>query len=231
MCVGSRIITKMSVVDTHHDAVNALYRRSDDYSEGIRIRSIWKVCYQANFTSKIVTYKTSKWHFSQIGLLLPWTYHHFKKAILDCISRTAKLLTNRITNRFSKRPKTAGWVCVNCNPSWKLSKVEDEMYNFGQQYCGAARWEIRRFWRKGFNSAYIRCQGVQTKNKYKRIGPLWIKEWQGFFVPGQCYLAKQHQNRKEVTFTFESWKNIYPTTLQTVKLVLNPQVNRSLGKQ
>lgn len=111
----------------------------------------------------------------------------------DRPARTSQNLINRVANKLSDRPKTAGSVSAN----WAAAngKGEDSavLYSSSQKYGGNAVRPMKTFVKnKAFNK-----QGSNAHRRYGR--PRWIRGIKGCFVCKGDHRANEHHSREEVT--------------------------------
>lgn len=102
-------------------------------------------------------------------------------ALLDRIPKTTQQLANCIASRLSKKPKTAGLGYVSHNPKRELLQEDEEIYNLGQQYGGAARLKVKPYGDKGPSTTRLGSQDVQT-NKSQRLSLFWMTGIMWYFA-------------------------------------------------
>lgn len=119
----------------------------------------------------------------------------------DRVPRTAHQLVNRVANRLSDKPRSAGitsaYLSSHNQSSYPSSEDERVNYTLGQNYGGAAKRETKGFVRRPFRNRNDR-QGDGPRRK--RQLPKWLKGVKGCMVCGkEDHIANQRHSPDEVT--------------------------------
>lgn len=126
-------------------------------------------------------------------------------------------MLNRIANRLSERPKTAGATSVhlstldtdvNCDES-----TSDAHYTIGQQYGGDAQSRVKSFGQNRGRPHRGHNSGVRPT---QRIIPQWLRGVRGCFVCGKDHLVRHRHPCDEITRAIDKLKAKAPMALLTV---------------
>lgn len=123
----------------------------------------------------------------------------------DRPARTSQNLINRVANRLSDRPKTAGAVYANWTIGAIDSEDDDAYYGLGQRYGGDAKRQVKSFVKKG-TGGYNRGENSRIRKR-----PKWMRGVKGCFVCRRDHMANQHHSRDEVTRAINKLKQKLPT--------------------
>lgn len=126
----------------------------------------------------------------------------------DRPSKDSQELINRVGNKLSSRPKTAGAVFAN----WAIPRGQGAestvMYTLGQNYGGGAKRPIKSFIK---NRPNFRASNRNNNKAFQRRGrPSWMQGIKGCFVCKGDHRASERHSKEEVTKAINTLKSRQP---------------------